>query len=198
MAQSNTPPLAARLPLIFPPPDAPAPTGSRLVIVSGIPGTGKSTIADAASRHTGIPAFSADWLLGALTPFGGYDIPDRQMVGAELLTTLAYRQLSLGQSAILDFPAEQVWVRDRWRSLAVHMHSAFKVVVCMCSDVNVQIRRLAERRRDIAGWHDGGNLASIRDRVAKFPSWPDPALTLDAMVDRESNIKTALDFIMSA
>lgn len=56
--------------------DRAAGPGSRIVVFSGVPGTGKSTLADAVARATGTPAFSADWLLDALTPFGGYHRPD--------------------------------------------------------------------------------------------------------------------------
>jgi hypothetical protein len=57
--------------------------------------------------------FAVDWLLGSLTPFGGYHLDDLFGIGAELLTTLAFRQLELGQSAILDFPAEDLATRIR-------------------------------------------------------------------------------------
>jgi hypothetical protein len=46
-------------------------SGTRLVVFSGLPGTGRSALADAAGRRLGIPVFTADWLLGSLTPFGG-------------------------------------------------------------------------------------------------------------------------------
>jgi hypothetical protein len=48
-------------------------------------------------------------------PFGGNHLDDLLKIGAELLTTLAYRQLDLGQSAILDFPAEDPGHQDRQR-----------------------------------------------------------------------------------
>ena len=76
--------------------------GARLIVFSGLPGTGKSTLAEAAGRQLRVPVLAADWLLGSLTPFGGYHLDELLGVGAELLTTLAFRQLELGQSAILE------------------------------------------------------------------------------------------------
>lgn len=39
-----------------------------LIVLAGLPGTGKSTLAETIGRILHIPVFSLDWLLGALTP----------------------------------------------------------------------------------------------------------------------------------
>ena len=38
----------------------------KLIVFSGLPGTGKSTIAEAVGRELGIPVFAKDWVEGAL------------------------------------------------------------------------------------------------------------------------------------
>ncbi|HXW47594.1 MAG TPA: AAA family ATPase, partial [Streptosporangiaceae bacterium] len=111
--------------------------GTRLVVFSGVPGTGKSTLSDAVGRRLGIPVFAVDWLLGSLTPFGGYHMDAAWDMGPEMLTTLAVRQLALGQSAILDFPTEDQANRTRWRTLAHQAGADFKVILCVCSDQQV-------------------------------------------------------------
>ena len=35
-----------------------------VIAFTGLPGTGKSTLAEALASETGIPAFAGDWLLG--------------------------------------------------------------------------------------------------------------------------------------
>jgi predicted kinase len=116
-------------------------TGTRLIVFSGLPGTGKSTLADATGRELRIPVFAADWLLGSLTPFGGYHLDRLLDISVEMLTALAFRQLLLGQSAILDHPAEDVAARTRWRTLARAAGAEFRVVVCTCSDLQVHRAR---------------------------------------------------------
>ena len=123
------PELTARLPMEFADWPAPAGTGSRLIVFGGVPGSGKSTLADAVGRRLGIPVFAIDWLLGALTPFGGRHFDRLLELGYEQLTTLAVRQLSLGQSAILDAPVEDVAVRQRWLSLARATGASFTAVL---------------------------------------------------------------------
>ena len=183
--------LTARLPLEFVDWTAPAGTGSRLIVFGGVPGSGKSTLADAVGRQLGIPVFAIDWLLGALTPFGGRHFDRLLELGYEQLTTLAVRQLSLGQSAILDAPVEDVAVRQRWLSLAGATGAAFTAVLVSCPDSELHRARLASRDRGIPGWHQGADWADVRRRREAFPPWPD-ALPIDSTQPLADNLATVL------
>jgi predicted kinase len=169
--------------------------GARLIVFSGLPGTGKSTLAEAAGRELRVPVFAVDWLLGSLTPFGGYHWDDGFKIGEELLTTLAFRQLALGQSAILDFPAEDLATRIRWRTLARAAGADFLVVVCACSDRQLHRARLEGRQRGIPGWHEGGNWANVDRRLAEFPPWTGEVLTIDAVQPPAQNLATVLKYV---
>jgi predicted kinase len=166
--------------------------GAALIVFSGLPGTGKSTLAEAAGRQLRVPVFAVDWLLGSLTPFGGYHLDELLGIGAELLTTLAFRQLELGQSAILDFPGEDLDTRTRWRSLARAAEAQFRVIVCTCSDRELHRARLERRKRGIPGWHEGGNWANVERRLAEFPPWTGEVLTIDAVQPLAQNLATVL------
>jgi predicted kinase len=191
--------LTPRLPADFTgyEPLASAAVGARLIVFSGVPGTGKSTLADAAGRELRTPVFAADWLLGALTPFGGYHQDRLLQTGAELLTTLAFRQLALGQSAILDYPAEDLATRTRWRTLAGAAGAEFRVIVCTCSDPRAHQARLERRARGIPGWHEGGHWPNVERRLAAFPPWTGDALTIDAVRPAAENLAAVLDYVAS-
>ena len=169
--------------------------GARLIVFSGLPGAGKSTLAEAAGRQLGVPVFAVDWLLGSLTPFGGYHLDEAFGIGGELLTTLAFRQLALGQSAILDFPVEDLATRTRWRTLASAAGAEFLVVVCVCSDTELHRARLERRERGIPGWHEGGNWANVERRLAQFPAWTGEVLTVDAVHPLAQNLGTVLEYV---
>lgn len=188
--------LTPRLPMDFTDYQIPGGTDrTQLVIFSGMPGSGKSTLADAVGRARRTPVFAIDWLLGSLTPYGGRHLDRLMDIGSELLTTLALRQLTLGQSAILDVPAEDPAMRARWQSLARRAGADFKVIVCVCSDPRVHRTRAEGRHRGISGWHDAGEWADISRRLAEFPPWAGDALTVDTVRPHETNLEAVLDYL---
>ena len=79
---------------------------SRVVIFTGLPGTGKSTLAERVARTMGAPAFAGDWLMGALRPahaaIGKLEPAEYEAAWFGLLRTLVIRQSMLGQDAIVD------------------------------------------------------------------------------------------------
>lgn len=92
----------------------------QIVVFSGLPGTGKSSLADVVGRELNVPVFASDWLQATLKRSQLGDVAEKRIgfVGYELLTTLAERQLMLGQSAILDSVASIEAVRRQWQTLA--------------------------------------------------------------------------------
>lgn len=179
--------LTPRLPDDFTTVPMPNATGATLIVFGGVPGSGKSTVSERVGAALGVPVFALDWLLGALTPFGMRHRGDLMAVGAELLTTLAYRELRAGHSAILDTTSEDPAARARWASLAAAAGATFLPVVCACTDEALHRDRVQRRVRGIPGWHDAGDWANASARLAAFPPWPgallvDTARPLDECV----------------
>jgi hypothetical protein len=72
-------------------------------------------------------------------------------LGYALLTTLAERQLLLGQSAIVDSPAHLGSVRQQWSALAEQYQARFCGIETICSDLDLHRSLVEGRTRGIPG-----------------------------------------------
>jgi len=161
----------------------------QIIAFTGLPGTGKSTLAEALATETGVPAFAGDWLLGALRPhgvLGGLERPAFLAMYYDLLGTLIKRQLMLGQSAIVDCLVNAE-IADRWEELAAEYDGRFRVVECVCSDEAEHRRRLDGRRRGIPGWHEVG-WDHVQRMRSEYPRLEGEHLVVDALDPVDANL----------
>lgn len=189
--------LTPRLPADFTEVPTMAADGAVLIVFGGVPGSGKSTVSERVGATLGMPVFALDWLLGALTPFGMWHHRDPMGIGTELLTTLAYRELRAGCSAILDTTGEDPADRARWASLAAAAGALFVPVVCVCTADALHRERLERRTRSIPGWADAGDWANASARLAAFPPWPG-ALLVDTVRPLDECVAIVLDRVGGA
>lgn len=130
-----------------------------LLLVTGLPGTGKSTVASSAAETLGTSVLSHDWVMSGL---GGY--PEIQLaldemefghrkVGWSILTAVARGQLVEGRSVVLDGVARQA-ERDVLKALANWARASFVVVATHCSDLSTHRSRIESRERHIPGWQE--------------------------------------------
>jgi len=153
----------------------------KMIVFSGLPGTGKSMLAEALGKHLHIPVFARDWLEAALLRCELNSAPQGKSLGwagYELLTTLAERQFMLEQSVILDSVAGMQPIRGTWRQLAKQYNADWLVIECICSDESMHRSRLNQRKRGIPGWHE--LEWSDVDKVKQyFVPWEEERLVLD-------------------
>ncbi len=168
----------------------------KLIVFSGLPGTGKSALAEAVGQRLGIPVFAKDWLEATLlraelAPAN----PEKPLgsAGYKLLTVLAERQLKLSQSVILDSVASTLTIRATWRALAAQFAAEWRVIECICSDETVHRARLGIRQRQIPGWHEL-DWAEVEHVKSYFAAWYEPRLVLDSIHPFEQNLSRALAY----
>jgi predicted kinase len=170
----------------------------QLIVLTGLPGTGKSSVAEALGRALAIPVFSKDWLEAVLLRCALRPAEDDALgighAGYELLTSLARRQLQLGQPAILDSVASTASIHAQWRGLAAEYQAGWRVIECVCSDRTLHQSRLAARERGIPGWPE---LSwSEVERVAEYyEPWQEPRLTLNMCDPLPENIAVAIRYV---
>ena len=173
----------------------------QLIVFAGLPGTGKSSLAEAAGRALAIPVFAKDWLEAVLvrcqlqpTTAAG---PGLGFAGYELLTTLAERQLRLGQSVILDSVASTQTIRAQWQDLAARHGAAWRVIECICTDERAHRSRLNGRVRGIPDWHEL-TWADVESVAAYYAPWHEPRLVLDAAQPLSDNAAAVLRYLAQA
>jgi predicted kinase len=117
-----------------------------LVLLSGLPGCGKTTLARKIAESLHIPLFAKDRIQSTLRTL---ELADRTTAdGYHLLLDLADEQLSLGVSAILDavFPMEGF--RQTARALAGRYQAEFRAI----SDEAIWRERMRQRHHYLPNW----------------------------------------------
>jgi predicted kinase len=171
----------------------------KLIVFSGLPGTGKSTIAEAVGRHFSMPVFAKDWLEATLLRSGlipsDPSNPEKALgsVGYQLLTTLAERQMMLEQSVILDSVASTQSIRDTWKNLSERYHAQWRVIECISSDESFHRAQLSKRQRKIPGWHEL-KWSDVETVKGYFAPWEEERLILDMMNPFEENLSKAIRY----
>jgi len=171
----------------------------KLILFSGLPGTGKSALAEQVACELGIPVFAKDWLEATLLrcELAPTNVAKSlASAGYELLTTLAERQMMLGQSVILDSVASTQSIRMTWRGLAEKYHAGWSVIECVCSDENLQRERLGKRQRWIPGWHEL-DWSDVERVKTYYHPWGEHRLVVDATCPLEENLKIVLKYLCS-
>lgn len=162
-----------------------------LVIFSGLPGTGKSTLAERLARELRWPLLCIDDVLG--------EVPENPPVAfwdakVAILLGLVERQLDLGLSVIVD----SVFMntdRHHARELARKYNVRFRPIYVYVSDEMVWERRVTARVNAlndpaVATWE------RIRRQRQHFRDWqPGTALFVDAVKPVEQNYAEVLRFV---
>jgi predicted kinase len=168
----------------------------KMILFSGLPGTGKSTLAETIGRQLGIPVFAKDWLEASLILSGlgsKDDLKQLGFAGYELLTVLAERQFMLNQSVILDSVASTQNIRTKWYQLAKQYGAERRVIECICSDESLHRARLKDRRRNIPGWHEL-EWTDIEKVKQYYPAWEEERLVLDMVHSVDENVARARSY----
>lgn len=171
-------------------------SGPQVVVFTGLPGTGKTTLSELLSRATGVPVFAADWLMGSLVPHGVLNDLEFETYSAlhdGLMETLMVRQLRLGQSAITDCVVDDA-TAERWAGIAAGYGARLRVVECVCSDTELHRSRVEGRVRGIPGWHEI-DWAHVEHMRAELPPFTLDRLVTDAVNPIEDNLALVEEYV---
>jgi predicted kinase len=166
-----------------------------LVLCSGLPGCGKTTLARLLASHFGFPLFAKDRLQSALRRDGL--APRSGPEGYRLILDLADEQLALGTSAVLDGVFPLPGFRADAQRVASLRQAGFRPIYCHCSDEGLWQARMQGRVQYVPDWSPVGWSEVLRLR-AEFQPWPPgAALCLDAVDPLDRNLAQALAWVQA-
>lgn len=165
-----------------------------LVVMSGLPGAGKTGIADSLGRELGAPVLSVDPVEAAIWRCGIEPSFETGVAAYEVAAVLAEHQLALGLTVITDSVSSLEVARNMWRQAAASTGSDLAVIEVICSDEDLHHQRLTSRQRDIAGFPEP-SWADVQHRRAEWEPWGDDHLVVDTVRSLEENVADALDYL---
>jgi predicted kinase len=121
-----------------------------LVVIGGLPATGKSTIATALAGRTATAYVRVDRIEQAIVDWSPLSHP-LGPVGYAVAHELALEQLRLGLDVIVECVNPVAATRDGWVSTAATAGAALIEVEVICSDEAEHRRRVETRMSDVEG-----------------------------------------------
>lgn len=163
----------------------------RLVVISGLPGVGKTSVAQAFAVSSGAVHLSIDDIEEAILSCGlqaGWQVG---VAAYESARAMAERNLALGRDVVVDAVNDSDEARRTWRTATARTGARLDFVHLVLSDPTEHKRRLDGRDRGLA--HVGEpTWADVERRRASYANWSDEVLEFDTATSAAPEIADAL------
>jgi predicted kinase len=157
-----------------------------LIVMSGLPATGKSALADALAPAVDGIVLSVDPIESALLMSGIDAGQPTGLAAYAVAAAIAEINLRLERTVIIDAVNSVGEAKNWWIELARREDVRLLVVETVCSDEAVHRRRLAERRRTYAIGEPSWETVTLRRD--EWVAWPFAPLTVDAVDPLADNL----------
>ena len=166
----------------------------QLIVMSGLPGSGKSVIAERLAEQLKLPVLSVDPIESAIIQAGIERSFETGVAAYLVAEALASEQLKLGNSVIIDAVNAEEEGKDVWRGLAKKYGLALIVLLVTVSDRTLHKQRIESRVRDLHGFSEV-TWSQVEAREKVFTAWKEPTLQLDSARDLGVVVTEAMQYI---
>lgn len=149
-----------------------------LIVVSGLPGVGKTSLARSVAADVQAVHLSVDVVEDALLSAG---LPAGWTTGVaayEAVAAVAVQNLALGAVVVADAVNDSDAARETWRKAAARAGCELRFVVILPPPPDEHRRRLRERRRGLQLVAEP-TWSAVVERAANYAPWTDPIQELD-------------------
>jgi predicted kinase len=168
-----------------------------LVLMSGLPGVGKSAIADVLGERLRAAVIPVDEIEAAILRSGVERSFETGLAAYQVGAALAAHQLRLGMSVVADAANYLEVGRQIWWSAAEELGVDVRAIEVVCSDETAHRRRLASRERGLEPFPEPTWAEVMRRRTETEP-WSRDRLVLDSARSLVHNVQQALDYVARA
>ena len=166
------------------------------MMLSGLPGVGKSHLAQVLAVELGAVVVSIDPIEDAMLRSGLPMSLETGVAAYEVGATVAAAQLRNGFTVIVDAANYLELGRDIWRMIADKAGVPLKAIEVTCSDADLHRTRLEGRRRGLDSYPEPSWEDVIR-RSSEVEAWTTPRLVVDSAMDIGATHKAVSRYLVT-
>lgn len=167
----------------------------KLIIITGLPCSGKSTIAEGIAEKLKLPVFSVDPIESSILKSGIKRSFETGLAAYLIAQTLAKEQLKLDLSVIIDAVSPVKEARVMWNELSKKYNAQLIIIECVL-DKDLHKKRIESRIRKLYGIPEI-TLDDVEKCRKEYLKWEEERLIIDTSNNNKNNLKKALEYIHS-
>ena len=166
----------------------------KLIVMSGLPGTGKSTLSARIAQSLRLPIFSVDPIESAIIRAGFAKNFETGYAAYLVAEALATEQIKLHNAVVIDAVNAEDEAKQVWIACAKKLRVPLVVIECVMKDLGLHRQRLEARVRGLHGF-DEITWERVEERRRAYTRWKHEVPTVEMSDDLAANLALALDFI---